>query len=781
MSWWDEYGPGSYDDSSDYGSEYGCYRESDLSCSEYVSDDDQDYIKRRAWARDGKALRAACDSPWSGADSVGEMFDDADEDLDARNDSFIPGIDDIDAEMWKPPADEHEETADEVEALLADAALPLEQVAACLEERAYLDGVFLRPDRAAEALGYDDINSMGSFVLENDTRRFVDSGPLPMRMLRRYTEYDTLRAFDTGALRGWGACCAEEIRKGDIVIEAVGQLLGDAEFERLTSATYVVSYDDPQLEALRAAGEGHRLYIDARECGNMMRLVNDDTDAPNLELVYWPPAPALPQRAFLVATADIPAYTELCWDYGEHYHRNWLEVAKRHPRKQLATWAARKSAPMPSVRKVKARKSAAGDGSATWGAGRAKKVKARKSAPHAVEEEQGYSGEEDDDDDDEEEEEEEEEEDDDEEEDEDDDESDESADDEELDEGEETEYEDLDYNGRPLVWEQQVGGADERLGQLRAQVAEDSGIGAHGALEGQFGLWEAIEKVRAPSKPGDQEGGVRRLQLLLQRLCRRDELIRENGPNSGGSRGELRQQQAPDSDSDSGDYDSFPVTLEDWATLPIGGRTNFVRMISTLDQTAVDDEDTLHEQLAKRCDGCQLERWPQPLFDASAWPRTASFINSDRSVFDKRHPQLRGRMLFSQPAGCVCSCTAEEREARRAKQVAEVRGLHDAAASAAMHGADPLEAAIADAALCVLRDAHDRMHIHLTTLANGDALVNDDSIAHEALNLLDILHGRSGSRRQLAAHLHSSGAIGVLSATWSASCAHLSSLAREIF
>ena len=59
-----------------------------------------------------------------------------------------------------------------------------------------------------------------------------------------------------------------------------------------------------------------------------MRFVNDSQEAPNLQLVYWPPFEVargiMPTRAFLVANHDIPARVELTFDYGKHYPRTWL-------------------------------------------------------------------------------------------------------------------------------------------------------------------------------------------------------------------------------------------------------------------------------------------------------------------------------------------------------------------------------------------------------------------------------------------------------------------------
>ena len=57
------------------------------------------------------------------------------------------------------------------------------------------------------------------------------------------------------------------------------------------------------------------MYIDLKEHGNIMRLINDCHEVPNLQLMYWPELDiakrVLPRRAFLVAKHDIPANVEL--------------------------------------------------------------------------------------------------------------------------------------------------------------------------------------------------------------------------------------------------------------------------------------------------------------------------------------------------------------------------------------------------------------------------------------------------------------------------------------
>ena len=121
--------------------------------------------------------------------------------------------------------------------------------------------------------------------------------------------YDELRAFDTGTSKGWGVCCMQPIRKGQVLGEATGRCLTEAQFEALDNKLYVFGFSDEMLQRKRALGDEVR-YIDLREHGNMMRLVNDETEAPNVHLMYWPEErkdpPRLPRRCFLVAKRDVP-------------------------------------------------------------------------------------------------------------------------------------------------------------------------------------------------------------------------------------------------------------------------------------------------------------------------------------------------------------------------------------------------------------------------------------------------------------------------------------------
>ena len=59
-----------------------------------------------------------------------------------------------------------------------------------------------------------------------------------------------------------------------MVVEVRGRALTELEYERLDDKSYVVSFDDKLLELKRAAGDDV-LYLDLKEQGNMMRLIND--------------------------------------------------------------------------------------------------------------------------------------------------------------------------------------------------------------------------------------------------------------------------------------------------------------------------------------------------------------------------------------------------------------------------------------------------------------------------------------------------------------------------
>ena len=195
----------------------------------------------------------------------------------------------------------------------------------------------------ARRAGYEDLTlgKQGSFLFGADgvTRQYVELSPtneLPVSKQRplpkgfwRETPYSDLRAFWTPDDRGYGVRCRSHIEEHQVVVEVIGRWLSDEEFQNIEppKRTYIVSFEDEVLARKRATGDPLR-YIDCREYGNMMRLLNDCHEAPNCEIMIWPkPDPARgiePSRMFLVAKTDIPAGVELTWCYGNHYPRPWL-------------------------------------------------------------------------------------------------------------------------------------------------------------------------------------------------------------------------------------------------------------------------------------------------------------------------------------------------------------------------------------------------------------------------------------------------------------------------
>ena len=143
--------------------------------------------------------------------------------------------------------------------------------------------------------------------------------------------YAKLEAFDTGSgERGWGVRCTSRIAQGSVVVEVIGRCLSSADIDSVDDLEYVVGFDDRTMEAKARLGDMMQ-YIDCRTHGNVMRLINDCEEAPNLQLLYWPPpdeeAGIMPRRIFLMSMHDIPAGVELTFNYGCNYDRHWKQAA----------------------------------------------------------------------------------------------------------------------------------------------------------------------------------------------------------------------------------------------------------------------------------------------------------------------------------------------------------------------------------------------------------------------------------------------------------------------
>ena len=198
---------------------------------------------------------------------------------------------------------------------------------------------------AARARGYVELSTCvrgcGGDGAVHTALSPVEYGPrdeLPTAFPR--VPYAKLEAFDTGSEeRGWGVRSASRIPQGSIVVEVVGHCLSAEQIENVDDLEYVVGFDDRTMEAKARLGDPMQ-YIDCRTHGNLMRLMNDCEEAPNLQLFYWPPpdeaAGIMPRRIFLMSTHDIPAGVELTFNYGQNYDRHWKHGAARPGRSPRA-------------------------------------------------------------------------------------------------------------------------------------------------------------------------------------------------------------------------------------------------------------------------------------------------------------------------------------------------------------------------------------------------------------------------------------------------------------
>ena len=734
-------------------------------------DSDDSYAKaacREDLRQDERELRAVGDRAWSGEDSEGEELYDAG-DLD----------DETGAEYSQPP-DEYEEDESELEALKEEAAMPLEDVARRMVEGA--EDVYLTHAAAAQALGYEEIDATFC-VTASGERVPVGGADLPASMRR--TPYSALRAFDTGSARGWGVCCAQDISSGDVVAEMVGRVLSESEFEQvmptatpprmfrcflasfccimtrlltspplrsawqLDDRSYVVSFDDAMLAHKREAGDSV-LFIDGTHHSNLSRLVNDDTEAPNLKLVYSPspvqgppteavapsrgrgedeavaepPPQELPRRAFLVAAVDVPAWTELTWDYGCHYDRHWLPWWQRRPDPPRARRTAVKSAPiygMPGSRAMGSR--AELDPAPLWPNVAKEKLShkqrrsdsrlmrpqlatkaARKSAPTCA---PAYAWPEADD---------------------------ESDDDEGEAEGEE-DVEALierlapldDAEGKDIEEEGEEWAVEVVLSRSNEGEDEDEDEDEHFkiSMPPELGLWEAIDLTRSSSVE-DRGRGLEHLLCLVH-------------PDNG-----------------SPEFRARSAKLLPGARRSVGPP---------------------HCMQPVQCVGCQLVRWPEPLFDATRWPRTANRIIRDG--------MLRGRKAFALPkrGGLeqreICCCDDAGREAARLKRAEPVLARDRAARESATCGADHLLAAMVDAATDAIRAWEQRMEQRMADAAQdgGSATCDEDESDREAflmaLKAANVIF-EAGTEPKTAVerippsrlHAHCGGVIGLLTKVW---------------
>ena len=473
---------------------------------------------------------------------------------------------------------------------------------------------------------------------------------------------------------------------------------------QLEDRSYVLSFDDDMLSRKRAAGDDVR-FFDAREHSNVSRLVNDDTEQPKLKLVYAPettpssssaadqPSVSLPRRAFLVATVDVPAWTELTWDYGRHYDRHWLPWWQRRPSR------GRKAAPDAGLRPhvpscldppQRVRTTAPRPSSLVFD--RVTSV-ARKSAPHTSPffQREDFSD------------------------------SDES-----MEAG----------SKKPLTRYMRF------ASQQRGEILRHNPTLTFGEVgEALLLAWARLpdaEKAEfnvdppgaAPSAgssstsnaPTTMPAASARADASAKVVFTRTHHTPDDEPDEEdeGTRWAVEEILSADEGEDEffdPQFDKRKDTpIELWEAIDLARaesvderRRGLLRLrelmqrhdLSILERSAkVVPELEAGKPLfaaALYCGSCDLMRWPKPFCDASQWPRMANRI--------RRDGRLRGRQWGADPRiggpaqqRGICQCTDDEREASWLRQTAAVSAREQAARDSATCGADHLLAAIADAA-----------------------------------------------------------------------------------
>ena len=583
---------------------------------------------------------------------------------------------------------------------------------------------------------------------------------------------------------------------------------------QLDDRSYIVSFDDEMLARKRAAGDV-ALFFDGREHSNISRLVNDDTERPKLKLVYSPEADAadgLPRRAFLVAAVDVPAWIELTWDYGRHYERHWLPWWQRRPSSQgnqwnnrwnnfphdqlpsclnppvprhirrlqppiAATESIRKSAPEGGGRRLRqtARKSAPDDwdphalpssGELPWavptGFAVSEKPTAAMLVPGSIEAKKLV--------------------------------------------GRIVLYHWVDDGWCEGIIEKANGDksktVDGDMINFEIYYERDDNLSRHVleldsyAPDGPPNSWVLLKAagVEVVEEVVEVEAQVVKVFDMAHRASDKDTAEEnkdeedEEDEEEEGNLWAVEKIIWSDEGEDEREEDSKPEerTPELWEALDLAGaesretrRRGLVRIRQLIGEgrealersaKAVPGSDVSHHvregwSTALHCEGCEQLRWPEPLFPAAQFPRTANRIRRDAF--------LRGRLGYAQPRlggpseQRRCHCTDEERDAGRLRRAEAVAARDQAARRAAPHGADHLTAAIVDAASGALRGC----------LARGGVLGDETRLtAAMAGNVLrDVLHGAlhcdcqhcTCQHRPGAVAAHLSTATGPLTQLWS--------------
>eukprot|EP00965_Chrysotila_dentata_P165092 5451902-Pleurochrysis_carterae.AAC.1 len=111
---------------------------------------------------------------------------------------------------------------------------------------------------------------------------------------------------------GWAVRSTVPIGAGQVAMEVCGCWRTDEQCTEADDKRYTLGLDDRARIAKFENGDPY-VWLDLRDAGSIARLVNECSEAPNLELVTWP-EDGPPTRFYFVAKHDIPAGVELAWE-----------------------------------------------------------------------------------------------------------------------------------------------------------------------------------------------------------------------------------------------------------------------------------------------------------------------------------------------------------------------------------------------------------------------------------------------------------------------------------
>lgn len=184
----------------------------------------------------------------------------------------------------------------------------------CAEQKRLLDGK------------YKEITK-NEYINDKDVTRYLVSPDQTSQ--RPDTKKNKLRVFETKDGRGLGVRATKAIRKGEIIIEYLGEIINEGErkkreakdIENGDATNYFLQLTVPDNEDEEEDededGDDNSLFIDAKQRGNLARFLNSSCD-PNAEAVSFYGEDYLPWIG-IVAIKNIPAGEELTWNYGTKF------------------------------------------------------------------------------------------------------------------------------------------------------------------------------------------------------------------------------------------------------------------------------------------------------------------------------------------------------------------------------------------------------------------------------------------------------------------------------